>query len=203
MFFKCKCWNCKMKCLKKIAKLLTIVGALNWGSVALLNVDLVKTLIKNESLQRGVYILVAISGLVLLYMMINWYLNPKKYKCRYKMLFSESILPSLLIQGNELEGENVNEMEIKTLPNKKIIYWAALQDEGENQDSVENILDHNKAYGAGTNSGITMSDNDGKAVLKYRMPQGYKVKDKVLKPHLHYRVVKDDMILGEIMTIEL
>ncbi|MBR3646720.1 MAG: DUF378 domain-containing protein [Lachnospiraceae bacterium] len=46
---------------------LTIIGAINWGLVGLLNFDLVAFLFGNMSLlSRAVYTLVALSGLYLL-----------------------------------------------------------------------------------------------------------------------------------------
>lgn len=50
--------------MNKIALLLVIIGALNWGLIGLLNFDLVATLFGNMStLSRVVYSLVGIAGL--------------------------------------------------------------------------------------------------------------------------------------------
>ena len=51
------------------SKLLTIIGALNWGLVGLLNFDLVAAIFgKKSSLSRLVYTLVGLAGV---YMIIN------------------------------------------------------------------------------------------------------------------------------------
>ena len=55
-----------MKIIQKIALILTIIGAINWGMVGLFQMDLVATLF-NESdsiISRIIYILVALAGLI-------------------------------------------------------------------------------------------------------------------------------------------
>jgi len=186
------------KMIKMIIKLLVIIGAINWGLIGFADYNLVEAVIPNENLRKGIYALVGIAGLVLGIMMIRWY---KCFgKCKHKMLFSESILPARFISGSELYGAGVKEMKVNTVPNRKIIYWAALEDEDADPSTT---VDYVKAYGDGTNSGVTMSDATGSATLKYTFPQGYQVPGKELKPHLHYRVVEGPMSLGPIMTINL
>lgn len=54
-----------METLQKILLVITIIGAVNWGLVGLLNIDLVATIFGELSvLSRIIYTLVAISGLV-------------------------------------------------------------------------------------------------------------------------------------------
>lgn len=55
-----------MKILQKIALVLTIIGALNWGMVGLFEIDLVATLFNGSDtlLARIVYVLVAIAGII-------------------------------------------------------------------------------------------------------------------------------------------
>ena len=53
-----------MKIIDKIALLLIIIGAINWGLVGLFNFNLVDTIFGTASLiSRIVYVLVGISGL--------------------------------------------------------------------------------------------------------------------------------------------
>ena len=53
--------------LCKIVGAVAIVGALNWGSIGLLNVNFVENLLgAGSALTRGVYCLVGLSGLMLL-----------------------------------------------------------------------------------------------------------------------------------------
>lgn len=57
-----------MKMLGQLSTLLVVVGALNWGLVGLLNMNLVNSLLGAwPTLEKVVYILVGVSGLWLLY----------------------------------------------------------------------------------------------------------------------------------------
>ena len=55
-----------MKIIQKIALILTIIGAINWGMVGLFQIDLVATLFNGSDsiISRIVYILVALAGLI-------------------------------------------------------------------------------------------------------------------------------------------
>lgn len=59
-----------MKSLTPIAQVLVLVGALNWGLVGLLGVNLVSELFGSVAmLEKLVYIFVGLSGLWLVYVM--------------------------------------------------------------------------------------------------------------------------------------
>lgn len=59
-----------MKNLQQVANILVIVGALNWGLVGLLNLNLVSTVLGSMAgLEKIVYILVGLSGVLAL---VNW-----------------------------------------------------------------------------------------------------------------------------------
>ena len=55
-----------MKILQKIALALTIIGALNWGMVGLLQIDLVASLFNgsDEIISRVIYTIIAIAGII-------------------------------------------------------------------------------------------------------------------------------------------
>lgn len=58
-----------MKGMHSIAFILVVVGALNWGLVALFNFNVVTALVGSwPSVEKLVYVLVGLSGLVLLVM---------------------------------------------------------------------------------------------------------------------------------------
>lgn len=55
-----------------VASLLTIIGALNWGLIGALKVNLVETLFGDmTALSRTVYVLVGLSGLYMLYRLMS------------------------------------------------------------------------------------------------------------------------------------
>ena len=65
-----------MKWVELVATLLVVVGALNWGLIGLLNLDLVNTLVGAwPMVVRVVYVLVGVSGLWLLY---DWWMGMSK-----------------------------------------------------------------------------------------------------------------------------
>lgn len=54
-----------METLQKVLLVITIIGAINWGLVGLLDINLVSAIFGNQSvMSRIVYSLVAICGLV-------------------------------------------------------------------------------------------------------------------------------------------
>ncbi len=53
-----------MEIIKKIALVLTIVGALNWGLIGLFNLNLVTLLIKNTMINNIVYIVIGIASII-------------------------------------------------------------------------------------------------------------------------------------------
>jgi uncharacterized protein len=58
-----------MKELQQAAMVLVIVGALNWGLIGLLNLDIVNMLFGSIGLEKIVQILVGLSGVLVL---ANW-----------------------------------------------------------------------------------------------------------------------------------
>jgi uncharacterized membrane protein YuzA (DUF378 family) len=62
----------KLSMLDWLAKILVIIGALNWGLVGIFNVDLVAAILGDMSLlARVVYILVGVSGVWQIYRMVK------------------------------------------------------------------------------------------------------------------------------------
>lgn len=55
-----------MKTLQKIALVLTIIGALNWGMFGLFEIDIVASLFNGSDsiISRIIYIIIAIAGII-------------------------------------------------------------------------------------------------------------------------------------------
>ena len=53
-----------MKTFQKIALVFTIIGAINWGLIGLLNFNLVESLFSNDMLESIIYTIVGICGLI-------------------------------------------------------------------------------------------------------------------------------------------
>lgn len=53
-----------MNTIQKLALVLTIVGALNWGLIGLFNFNLVETLFGSGMLSAIIYMLVGVAGII-------------------------------------------------------------------------------------------------------------------------------------------
>lgn len=53
-----------MEIIKKIALVLTIIGALNWGLIGLFNINLVTMLIKSTLINNIIYIVIGVASLI-------------------------------------------------------------------------------------------------------------------------------------------
>ena len=158
---------------------IVIIGAINWGFTAM-NFNLVEKLSiwlnqlfnSNISFDKIIYILVALSAIWIATKRSTWlpFLG--------KAAIPTSLLP---LKENKLEGKEII-IDIKTIPNKKIAYWAAI-DKGPESPVKE-------AYDELQNSGVVMSDDKGNAKLRiiegnsYIVPSGRKI-----PKHVHYRVL--------------
>ena len=53
-----------MDIIKKIALVLTIIGALNWGLIGIFDINLVTMIIKNTMINNVIYIIIGIAALI-------------------------------------------------------------------------------------------------------------------------------------------
>ena len=53
-----------MRLIKRIALILTIIGALNWGLIGLFNLNIVTLLIKSSIINNIIYIIIGIASLI-------------------------------------------------------------------------------------------------------------------------------------------
>ena len=187
------CKNFKSKSRNHIILMsLIIIGSVNWGAHALgynlidrLSYTLNKLFNSNIPINKIIYIIVAITGLWLASKRTTWlpFLG--------KTVFPESLVPL----KQPLNADTT--VKIKTIPNVKIAYWAALN-KGDNTDVMS-------AYGNYENSGVTMSDENGDAVLPIMTGTGYTLPSGTILPrHVHYRIVNysDSCgIMGKIETV--
>jgi hypothetical protein len=78
----------------------------------------------------------------------------------------------------------------------RVVYWAAENKTGTVVESPE------AAYGQFGNAGTALVI-DGVASLKYRKPGSYKLRFGVKGPHVHYRFVFQDGMMGPVRTTEV
>lgn len=176
--------------LHKIAMLLVIVGALNWGLTGL-NFNLVKVIsdmlfsLFNYRLENIIYLLVGFSAIYLLF---------KKGKNLFKPFLDQvAIAPSVLNKTPPTNAKLIIRLQVK--PSSKVVYWASLP----NKDK-SNVWE---AYDDYSNAGVVNADKDGVAFLKLHQPSSYYIPSgKLLPPHVHYRecCIKKG-IMGALKTI--
>jgi uncharacterized membrane protein YuzA (DUF378 family) len=172
---------------------LVIVGALNWGLVAF-GYNLVTTIDQGLNgllgtqwpIQNVVYVVVAVSAVLLLFRRDSWL-----------PFLGHTVVPSSLLKETT-PSDATKQVTISCQPHTKVLYWASEKKE-------EAIPDVFHAYGDFENAGVTFSDASGQAVLRVRAPTPYKVMKglKTLPMHVHYRTQVSAGILGPVQTVFL
>lgn len=115
----------------------------------------------------------------------------------YLPFLGQTVLPPTLLKADAVP-ENANSQATIELPwakdGTKVLYWAA-------SPAKEVVSTPKLAYAEYSNSGIAIV-KDGKATLKFVCPAKYNVGafDKTLNKHVHYRIVKEDGMLGRVKT---
>ena len=176
--------------IKKKIEILTlffiVIGALNWGLIGLFNFNLVTFIAKHTFpwLETVVYVAVGVSALLHV-VSRNYYLS----------FLGESAFPCDSMMGKVPEHADT-QVRIQTLPNVNVVYWAA---ETHKEVSKNPWI----AYAEYSNAGVTRSDVNGVATLRFRAPGSYKVAHglKTLSPHVHYRICKFPGMLSEVQTV--
>jgi uncharacterized membrane protein YuzA (DUF378 family) len=156
---------------------LVIIGAINWGAhavgyniVDILSKNINKLFKSNLPINKIIYLLVAFAGLLLASKRSTWL-----------PFLGKSVLPGNLVQLKQNTNPDTS-IQINTLPNVKIAYWAALN-KGDNTPVKT-------AYGNYENSGVVMSDANGIAILPIKIGTGYTLPSgDILTRHFHYRII--------------
>jgi uncharacterized membrane protein YuzA (DUF378 family) len=174
------------KWIHKMAIVLLVIGALNWGLLGLNRVNVVERLI-GKGLARGVYVLVGLAALLVAF-----------NRDTYLPFLGESVFPCSILQ-DQIPAGATRTVQVRVEPNAKVIYWAS---EPTANESV--LQPYNIAYGKYLNAGVTTADHNGFAILKVREPQAYRVPWKgALKPHVHFRTCGPTGFIGRIRTVFL
>lgn len=178
-----------------ILKIIVIIGAINWGLIALdpkFNLFELISFASPEDYRditkRIIYIIIALSTV---YIMLQ--------RKTYLPFLDVSIAPVSRFIKESKQKDVELEIVIDAKGGEKVIYWASNKKDPEDKS----INDYLKAYGDYDNSGISNVDKDGKAKLYIKCPQEYYVKyNKILPKHLHYRILTKGK-LGEVKTVNL
>jgi len=160
--------------LKMVVIIVVLIGALNWGLIGAININLVQqfsSLFNQNSymVSRIIYIIVGLCSLLLIF-----------NRDTYLPFLGEAVIPEQKLSTPEIKDEV--KVVLKNLPSDvKVIYWAAQSSD----NTFDNPID---AYGDYSNQGVVISNNNGEATLIFNKPAAYKIPSgRTLKPHVHYR----------------
>jgi len=172
-----------------VTLLFIVVGALNWGLVGAFKFNAVEWVAKYTfaALATIIYILVGLSAII--------HLFSRDY---YLPFLGDSVFPCGTLAEKVPEKADTS-VTINTLPNVNVIYWAA-------EPNAEVVSNPTQAYSKLANNGVTTSDANGVATLKFRKPAAYqvhKIGNNTLKPHVHYRTCKSNGMMSRVETVFL
>jgi uncharacterized membrane protein YuzA (DUF378 family) len=165
---------------------LVFAGALNWLSIGIFGIDIVRLGLAPRN-AKWVYIII---GLAALSLVVRWDM--------YLPFLGETVLPGGAL--TQKTPQNANEqVSIKTLPNAKIVYWAAEPDPTQGTD----VKQWKEAYDEFENSGVAVADKAGNALLRFRgPPQAYSVPLMGrLESHVHFRICDNDGMMGPVQIM--
>jgi hypothetical protein len=116
----------------------------------------------------------------------------------YLPFLGNSVYPCKSLKPVTPENASV-EVKVENLtPSVNIVYWASEKKNGK--DVIINTPW--EAYDSNANSGVTLSDSYGKAILKIREPVSYRIPTgSIQKKHVHYRECIGNGMLGPVQTI--
>jgi uncharacterized membrane protein YuzA (DUF378 family) len=164
---------------------LIVFGALNWGVIGATGFNIVAWFAKKtvRDIEPFLYVLVGVAAIV--------HLFSRDY---YLPFLGKAVYPCGSLQTKVPEGADTS-VTIKVQPNVNVIYWAA----ETNKEIVDNPW---LAYSEYANTGVTRSDAQGVAVLRFRSPASYKVPSgKTLKAHVHYRTCGFNGMMSRVETV--
>ncbi len=173
----------------KVAMIFLVIGALNYGCVAVFRFGFLEWMLGRGTLARAAY---AGFGLAALGIMFS--------RDTYLPFLGETVMPASVLLDERIPAGASISIKVRTPPGAKVLYWAA----EPTNDGLEHVKDWRDAYKKFENAGVTNADTRGHAILKVRPPQAYTVPFKGrLDPHVHYRVCYPDGLVGRVETVFL
>ena len=178
---------------------LVLIGALNWGFhtfgynlVEMLNRFLSGVFKRRLSVDRVIYVVVALSAVVLAFKRDTWL-----------PFLGESVLPGAVVPLKKNLGDTI--VDVKVQPGAKVAYWAAkpltsiTTEVAVNEVAVPSVK---AAYDNFENSGVVVANDQGNAILVFNKGTSYIVPGgKEIKSHVHYREFSENGIMGPIQSV--
>lgn len=175
-----------------ITTMLLIFGGLYLGINALLNKNYLSIGLQNIAPKKHLLILKIIYVIIGLAAVYQIFLTPSR---TFLPFLDKTVMPPSLLLLSEQAGTNLK-LKLHADGAIKVMYWAATEDRGKIIKSPQD------AYDDFENIGISAVKDDV-AILKLKCPTAYKVKNKVLPKHLHYRLIYANGVISDIKTVEL
>lgn len=178
---------------------LVLVGALNWGFhafgynlVEMLNRFLSGVFKRRLSLNTIIYVVVALSALVLAFQRDTWL-----------PFLGDSVLPGAVVPTKKNSGDTSVDVHVK--PGAKVAYWAAKASVDSTDKSVgadKSVPKVKDAYAHFENSGVVIANDAGLATLVFNKGTSYIVPSgKEIKSHVHYREFGEDGMMGPVQSV--
>jgi hypothetical protein len=178
--------------LQLITTILLIFGGLYLGINALLNKNYLSAALQHVAPNKFLLILKIIYVIIALAAVYQIFLTPSR---TFLPFLDKTVMPPSLLLLSEQSDSNLK-LKLQAEGAIKVMYCAAHEDQGK---IINNPQD---AYDDYENIGISAVKN-GIAILKLKCPTAYKVKNKVLPKHLHYRLVYANGVISDIKTVKL
>jgi len=170
--------------LHLVAMVLVVIGALNWGLVGALGLDLVRVVLGRGLLANAVYVAVGLAGLSIAFR-----------RDTYLPFLGKTVMPCGAIPLSTPEHADTTVTIAQLTPGVKVLYWAA----EPATEGLARIKTWQQAYLGFANAGVTEVGPDGSLVLRIRKPQPYTVPVKGrLEAHVHWRTCGSDGMLGPV-----
>lgn len=166
------------------AILLLVVGGMAWGYMGMMGRNPVSKVMGKYA--WVVYGLVGLSAVVVL----------ATGRDAFLPFLGPTVFPCAALADKVPENADTN-VTVETRPGTKVLYWGA----EPAAEHMKTLKSWKEAYGAYANSGVATAGPDGKAVLRLRKPQTYKVPSKGrLESHVHYRLCLADGWMSQVET---
>ena len=167
-----------------IAMVGLVLGGLTLLGMGVLGVNLLEYI-----LGRGAVVAYLFIGACTLYVMFD--------RDTYLPFLGPTHAPCGALEPRTPTGAN-REIALTITPRTKVLYWAS----EPAMEGLKNIPSWRGAYLGYDNTGIAVSDDTGRVVLRVRTPQQYRVPlHGLLEPHVHYRICEESGWMGRVMTV--
>ena len=147
-------------------------------------------------LDRIIYVVVAISALILAFQRDTWL-----------PFLGESVLPGAVLALKTNSGDTT--VDVKVKPLTKVAYWAAKPESKPESKPTDGASEGNKAvppvkdaYAHFENSGVVVANEQGVAKLVFNKGTSYVVPSgRKIESHVHYREFGEDGMMGPVKSV--